>query len=80
MELRAGFGPLDVPNHRGNFGADTLAYSGTCTYTCACNAAIPARKDLRHCYSIITAEISSSLLIVVDDLGVVKLSKEQDGS
>ena len=78
-ETRSGFGPLDVPNHRGNFGAHTVAdacrvcpHTGTLKRT-----AIPGRKDLRHFHSIIEAEISSSLLTLVHDLSVIKLPKEQ---
>lgn len=78
-ETRAGFGPLDVPNHRGNFGAHAVAgarmlcpYTGTLKCT-----VIPGRKDLRHFHSIIEAEINSSLLTLVHDLSVIKLPKER---
>lgn len=40
------------------------------------DAAITGRKDLRHVHSITEAEINSSLLIVVHDLSVIKLSRD----
>lgn len=60
-----------------------LALGGAClvppnTYTNDGSVmAVPRRKDLRHFRFIVEAEINSSLLILVHDLSVIKLPKEE---
>lgn len=60
-----------------------LALGGACrvplnTYTHDGSVtAVPRRKDLRHFRFIVEAKINSSLLILVHDLSVIKLPKEE---
>ena len=60
-----------------------LALGGACrvppnTYTHDGSVtAVPRRKDLRHFCFIVEAKINSSLLILVHDLSVIKLPKEE---